>query len=69
MIIHNFNIFRAVFAPDETDAPLVIDPYRMLPRPVSLQGFKPVGRRYPQIVQSMGSLKHGNLSHRNPEQI
>ena len=42
MVVNNFNINRALFGPDKTKAPLVIDSDAVLPLPRTLQRFKPV---------------------------
>jgi hypothetical protein len=45
VIVDNLNARWAglILGPFETDAPLVIDPYGILPFPISLEGFQPVG--------------------------
>jgi hypothetical protein len=42
---------RSSFIPDKTDAPLVIDPDRMLSIAIGFQGLKPIAGRNSQIIQ------------------
>ncbi len=51
MVICDAHIFRSLRRPDETDAPLIIDPDRMLAFAVAFQGFKPVARRGFQVIK------------------
>jgi hypothetical protein len=51
MIIDDADMARPSFSPHKHDTPLIIDPDRMLPLTVSLQGFQTVTRRDPQIRQ------------------
>jgi hypothetical protein len=38
------------FLPDKTDAPLIVDPDRMLPLAAASQSLEPVSRRHRKIV-------------------
>jgi hypothetical protein len=40
MIVRNFHIVGVTIHPPEANAVLVIDPYRMLPASISLQGMQ-----------------------------
>jgi hypothetical protein len=42
--------------PLEANSPLVVDSYAMLPKPVSLEFFKPVGWRNPEIIQVLSTI-------------
>jgi hypothetical protein len=54
VIVSNLDLFCARFSPDKTNAILVIDPNAMLPSPVTLECFEPVGRGNPEIIQGSG---------------
>ena len=41
-IIDNLDAFRCAFAPDEANAPLIVDPDIMLTLPVTAQSLEPV---------------------------
>jgi len=62
VVVHNFNVFRAICAPDETDPILPIDSDAVLAFPVAVQRLKPIAWRGTQIRKIDGSLKHGQLS-------
>ena len=52
VVVNNLNVRRArlILRPLKTDAPLVIDPYGILPLAVSLQGFQTVGVKRGKIA-------------------
>jgi len=54
MIIDNFHIFGSGGCPSETDAPLVVDAYRMLSGTTSFQSFEVVSGRRSKVVQLDG---------------
>jgi hypothetical protein len=43
---------RISIFPSKADTPLIVDSYAVLSRAIGLQGFKPVSRRRPQVIQS-----------------
>jgi len=43
---------RIVTSPPEAKAELVIDPNRMLSRPIAFQGLEMIARRYPKVAQA-----------------
>ena len=47
VVVHNLDLMGAILTPDEDDAPLAVDPDRMLASPVASQCLQPVagGRR------------------------
>lgn len=54
MIVHDLDVLGACFGPDEADAPLVVDPDRMLAGAIALQGrplpadlFRVIGQTIP----------------------
>ena len=51
----------AVVPPEEDEAPLAVDPDRMLAATIAPQGFKPVSRWKPQIVQLLGRVECGEF--------
>jgi len=67
VIVHDLDLMRPILAPDETDAPLVVDADAVLPLAVPFQGFELVPRRNPQVRQfgaawSCSSLRRATRS-------
>ena len=52
VVIDDLDIGGAIFRPNETQAPLFIDPDTMLTFSIILQRFQVVARRYSQVVQT-----------------
>ena len=50
--------------PDETDPPLIVDPYRVLPLPIRPQGFQPIAWRNPEITEHARLVQDTKLSER-----
>jgi hypothetical protein len=51
--------------PNKTDAPLIVDPNRVLPLPVCLQRFEPVTGRNAKVVESPGLIQKTKFSQRD----
>jgi hypothetical protein len=64
MIIRNLHLGGVSVAPHETDTPLVVDAYTVLPRAVTFEWMKSVARRHFQIHQAFGRVQHQKLSSR-----
>jgi hypothetical protein len=62
MVVDDFDISRSSFIPDETDAPLIVDPDRMLSRAISLERLEPINGRNPEIVQDPSLVQKTELS-------
>lgn len=56
MVVDDLHIFGTGGGPSETDAPLVVDAYRMLPGAISFQRFEVVARRRPKVIQLGGII-------------
>ncbi len=65
MIIGNFNIFRTVVRPPETDAVLFVDADTVLPFSIPAQGFESVAWRYSQLIKQCCGIQLIQLSGRN----
>jgi hypothetical protein len=65
MVVDYFDILGSARGPTEADAPLIVDPYRMLPFSVSRKCFEMVGRRHPQGVQRNCRIQHAKLAPRD----
>lgn len=65
MIVDNFDLFGAIVGPAETEAPLAVDADAMLTLTVTLQGFEPISRRRPKVLQSCRGIEHIQLPFRN----
>ena len=48
--------------PDETDAPLIVDPDTVLAFAFAFQRLQPVGRRNAEIIQLVGIVQHTQFS-------
>ena len=62
MVIDNLNIMGVSRTPAEAYPPLSVDSDTMLPRTVTLELLEPICRRYAQIVEGRGGVKHPQLS-------
>jgi len=65
-MVDDLDLGRTRIGPPEADAPLPVDPYRMLTRPVAAQCFEAVAGRHAQVGQSMGGMKQLQLPPRLP---
>jgi hypothetical protein len=61
VIVHNLDFMRAILTPDEDDAPLAVDPDRMLASPVASQCLQAVAGGKTQIIQPLGSVDCGEF--------
>lgn len=57
MVVHNFNVPGVIAALFKTDPPLVIDADAVLPKPITAQLFKAIGRRTAQVQQVRRRVK------------
>jgi hypothetical protein len=62
VVVDDLDIVRIRASPSETDPPLVVDANAVLAIPVALQGFKPIARRDPQVIQGRGGIQQGELA-------
>jgi hypothetical protein len=53
---------RSSLVPNKTDAPLVVDPNRVLPLPIRLQRFEPISWRNAKIVEDPGLIQKTKFS-------
>ena len=51
MIIDDFNVLRTVVFPNKANAPLVVDPYRVLSPAISSKRLQTIARRHAQVLQ------------------
>jgi hypothetical protein len=66
VIIHDLHVVRIAVAPDEADAPLVIDPDAVRPRAAAFQRFKLVSGRHAKIPQPLCPIQVQKLPSRGP---
>jgi hypothetical protein len=64
MVVHNFNAVSVSAAPHKADTPLVVDPYAVLPVPVTAERLQPVRGWGFQIFEFCGGLNHSQFSAR-----
>lgn len=62
MVIHHLNFMRGAIAPDKAKPPLIIDPNAMLPGAITFQRFKPIIRRYAEIIQAYRRIQHAQFA-------
>jgi hypothetical protein len=56
MVIRNFYIVCITFVKFETDSPLIVDRYGVLPFSITLKRMEPIAWRHLQIVQASGQI-------------
>jgi hypothetical protein len=62
MIIDDLDLMRVAVAPDEADAPLIVDADRPFAFPVPPQRLKPIAGRHPQILELLRVMQDEQLS-------
>ena len=62
VVIHDFDTVRRAVFPEKANAPLGIDADAVLPGPVALELFQPVGGRDAQIVKGFRRVEHIKLA-------
>jgi hypothetical protein len=62
VIIHDLDVLGTTGRPAEAHAELVVHPDAVLPGAVTLERFKPIARRHPQIFQPACDLQLAKLS-------
>jgi hypothetical protein len=65
VVINDFHIFRTQIRPTKADAPLFVDTNAVLTRTISLERFKVIAGRHPQIIKSTGDLELSQFPPRN----
>jgi hypothetical protein len=65
MIVHDFHAESVFAAPQETNAPLIVDTNAHLARSIALQRFQPIPRRRFQVLQSFRRIQDFQFSSRN----
>ncbi len=62
MIITNLDVKCVTIFKAKADAPLIIDPDRVLSIKITLQPFQAIARRHPQIIELMCSVQGHELA-------
>ena len=57
MIVNDFYVVRAIFAPFEADSPLPVDPNAILSLAVSAQGLQAIAWKAGQILQASCAIQ------------
>src|SRR5437870_1917662 len=57
VVVDNFDLFGISVHPDKAKSVSIIDSKAPLAHPVAAQRFKPVTRRYPQILQPLRRIQ------------
>jgi len=66
MVVHNLNLYCIGIDPAEADAPLVVDPYTVLPRPIAMECLQSITRNCRQIRQHSCCLNLVECPFRHP---
>ncbi len=69
MVVYHLNIMRSAIAPDKAKPPLIIAPNTMLPGAITFQRFKPIIRRYAEIIQAYRRIQHAQFAPRDGQNI
>jgi hypothetical protein len=69
VIVHDLNVLRAIHRPTKYDPPLVIDPDRMLPAPITLERLETISRWGCQIPDVGSVVQQDQLSAGNCDQV
>src|SRR5436853_7724016 len=74
MVIDDVDFRRSRVGPSEDDTPLVVNTNTMKSSQIMLQGFQPISRRRPQVVELMGIVEHvelpqSDLGHPGPSSL
>ena len=62
MVIDNFNVYRTVVGPTETQPPLVVDPDTVLIATITTQSLKTVPRGGTQVTQVRSGIEQRQLA-------
>jgi hypothetical protein len=62
MIVRSLDVSWTIARPTKANAPLVVDPDRMLAFPIPLQCFEPIGRRDAQVTQPFSGIESFKLT-------
>jgi hypothetical protein len=62
VIVHNLHVQGIAAAPDEADAPLIVNTNAVLTMAIPVQGFQMIPRRGCQIAQFRGAIQLPELS-------
>jgi hypothetical protein len=65
VVIDDFNIFCTRIRPAKTDTPLIIDTNAVLTGTITLECFKVITGRHPQIIKSTGDIELSKLTPRH----
>jgi hypothetical protein len=58
MIIDDLNFMRRSILPDETKPPLIVDPYAVLPNPITFESLQVIAWRHSQIIEPDRRVQH-----------
>jgi hypothetical protein len=62
VIVRDLDVVGVSFAPDEADAPLIVDPDAVLTRPISPKSFQTIARRHFKILERGRRIQDPQLS-------
>jgi hypothetical protein len=62
VVVHHFDLLSVAVPPHKADPILVVDPYAVLPTPISSERLEVVARERTQIVEALRSVKLHQLA-------
>ncbi len=65
MVINYFNILCTNIRPTKADTPLIVDANAVLTQTITLECFKVIAERHPQIIESTGDFELSEFATRD----
>jgi hypothetical protein len=69
MIVHDLDVVGRVVSPDEANAPLIVDPDRVLTPTITMERFEAVSRGDPEIFHGRRGMEEEELAIGRPLDI
>jgi hypothetical protein len=66
VIVHHFDPLRVALPPHETDPKLIVDPYAVLPPPISTKCLEMVAREREKVLKSLRRVELYQLALSDP---
>jgi hypothetical protein len=66
VVVHHFDLLRVAVFPHEADPILVVDPYAVLPTPITAQRLEVVAGKRAEVVESLRRVQLHQLALSDP---
>lgn len=66
MVVDHFNLMGVAVSPHEADPILIVDPYAVLPPPISIQRLEMVPRKSTEVIETMRCVHLNQLALHDP---